>query len=337
MARVTVLLAVYNGLPYLPAAIESVLRQTFTDFELLIVDDASTDGSAACVEAYHDPRIRLVRHEVNRGQTASLNRGLALAQGTYIARLDADDVCAPERLERQTRFLDQHPDVAVVGARMMGVDAAGRRTERLGREVRDGATLIAWLLVGVCPLGHPSVMFRRSAVADVGNYDEAFAIGQDYDLWIRLAVRRHAAYVLDEPLVMYRAHARQQSTAARATHQAELRTIHDRLVQRWAPASHAERIAQLLRRDNRFWSDCHGVDDLAAVGRALREMLAQMTAELSLTAAEAATVRRLVYRRVCSPLSLPGVHRSLAHLAGWWRGIRRAIWRGNAVPMMRAQ
>src|SRR3972149_6665359 len=100
-SRVTVLMAVYNGLPYLRQAIESVLTQSFTSFELLVVDDASSDGSVACVRSFNDPRVRLVCNERNLRQTASLNRGLELARGEYIARLDQDDLCAPDRLEKQ--------------------------------------------------------------------------------------------------------------------------------------------------------------------------------------------------------------------------------------------
>jgi len=332
MARVSVVMTVYNGLPYLPAAIDSVLAQTLTDCELVIVDDASTDGSVACVQSFRDARIRLVRNDANLGQTASLNRGLALASGDYVARLDADDLCAPVRLQRQVDFLEQHPEIAVVGARMAGVDAAGRRTERLGRDVRDYGTFVALLLLGICPLGHPSVIFRRAAVAEAGNYDEAFRIGQDYDLWTRLALRRQTAYVLPEPLVLYRMHARQQSVADRDAHQRELVTIHDRLVERWCPAGQARQVARLLRMDGRFWGDCHSTKDIAATGRALRDTLTRMSAALSLTPAEAAVVRRLVYRRALSPLSLPGVYRWLARAAGWRRKMRAALVRWSVTP-----
>ena len=105
---------VYNGLPYLPHAIESVLDQTFTDFEFLIINDASTDDSFACIRSYKDPRIRLVCNETNLGQTRTLNKGLELAQGPFIARLDQDDIAYPKRLAKQVAYLDANPEVALV-------------------------------------------------------------------------------------------------------------------------------------------------------------------------------------------------------------------------------
>src|SRR5258705_775698 len=112
--QVSVLLPVWNGERHLAAAIESVLGQSFTDFELLIVDDGSTDGSAALIRRYGDERIRLFENEKNLGVTRSLNLGLAQARGRYVARMDADDLSAPERLARQVAFLDSHPEVALV-------------------------------------------------------------------------------------------------------------------------------------------------------------------------------------------------------------------------------
>ena len=105
---------VYNGLPYLREAIESVLCQTFTDFEFLIVDDASTDGSTDLIKSYGDSRIRLIRNEHNLGTSGSMNRGIELARSEYIARIDQDDVCLPERLREQLAFIESRPDLAIV-------------------------------------------------------------------------------------------------------------------------------------------------------------------------------------------------------------------------------
>src|SRR5882672_2663017 len=123
--KVSVLLPVWNAERYLAGSIESVLDQTFADFELLIVDDASTDGSRALIERYRDRRIRLVENEKNLGVTRSLNLGLERARGRYVARADADDLCAPERLERQVAFLDAHPEVALVASCARWIDEHG--------------------------------------------------------------------------------------------------------------------------------------------------------------------------------------------------------------------
>jgi len=207
--RVTVLLAVCNGEPYLGDAIRSVLAQTFRDFELLVIDDASSDGSPATLAAFRDPRLRVVRNDQNLGLTRSLNRGLALTESEYVARLDADDLSFPKRLERQVAFLDAHPDVGVVGAQGIPVDVRGRRLARVGwwhrewRRPRGGAAF-DWYRMFDTPFIHSSVMFRRALVRDeLGGYDESFLLSQDAELWMRAARRTRLAN-LDTALVAMR-------------------------------------------------------------------------------------------------------------------------------------
>ncbi len=347
--RVTVLMAVHNGLPYLPAAIASVLAQTFTDFEFLIIDDGSTDATVACVQSHCDARIRLVSNEARLGQTRSLNRGLELARGGYIARLDADDVCLPDRLQQQVEFLDRHQNVTLLGTWMYELDARGRSSRLFGERLEDYGTWVARLLVGACPVYHSSSMFRREAVLQCGGYDEQFRIGQDYDLWIRLAMRRHRAHILPHPLTMYRVHARQQTIADEDTHREELRLAHDRLVDTCCPADQARRVARLLRADDSFWSECASKDDVGASVAALEEMLARLREALQLSHEEYHVVRRAVLRRIglgvrlaptlmrypswifyagvgaLSPLLIPRVRQTLSHANRWRRHWRTGL------------
>ena len=199
--RVTVLMTVFNGERHLREAVDSVLRQTFGDFELVIVDDGSTDGTAALLAAISDPRVRVTHNDENLGLTPSLNRGLGLARGELIARHDADDVSEPERIARQIAFLDAHPDVALVGAWYRKIDDAsaslGERTLPVDHD------RIRWALHFYCPIVHSAAVFRTSVVRELGGYDEAFVYAQDYDLWSRLATTRRVANV-GEPLVRYR-------------------------------------------------------------------------------------------------------------------------------------
>lgn len=336
-------MAVHNGMPYLPAAIRSVLTQTFTDFEFLIVDDGSTDETAACVQSFHDARIRLVSSGANQGQTRSLNRGLGLAHGAYIARLDADDVCLPDRLRQQVGFLDRHQHVAVIGTWMHEIDAHGRRVRLFGEVLQDYGTFVARLLLGGCPIYHPSSMFRREEVERCGGYDERFRIGQDYDLWIRLAMRRCRAHVMAQPLTMYRVHTRQQTIADMAGHRRELRLAHRRMVEAFCPDGQADRVARLLRADDLFWSDCASKEDVGTAVRALGETLCRLRDTLQLTSAEYTIIQRFVSRRIglgvrlaptlmrypswafyasvglLSPLLIPHVHESLSRVNRWRR------------------
>jgi hypothetical protein len=200
--RVTVLLATYNDEPFLAAAIDSVLVQTFSDFELLIVIDASTDRSRDIVESYRDPRVRLLVNETNVGLAASLNFGLAIIASDYVARLDGNDLCFPERLARQVAYLDARPEVAVVGSQATLIDVAGRRIGEMRRPATELG--VRWHRIFENPLIHSSVMFRRAIVWDAfGGYDGRFRFGEDFDLWPGLA-KEHVILTLGEVLVAYR-------------------------------------------------------------------------------------------------------------------------------------
>ena len=180
--KVTVLMPVYNAAPFLAEAMRSILDQTFQDFEFLIIDDGSTDDSAAIIGACTDSRIRLAGNGRNLGLVASLNRGLELARGEYVARMDADDISLPERLERQVRFMDAHPQVGVCGSwvRLFPEKHAG--IWKLPETFED---IRCWQFhtVGVA---HPSVMLRRKFFREHALwYDPQYRHIEDYELWGR--------------------------------------------------------------------------------------------------------------------------------------------------------
>lgn len=202
--RVSVVMAVRDGEPYLAEAVESLLAQTFADFELVVVDDGSSDASRDVVRSYRDPRVRLLENGRNRGLAASLNRGIREARGELLARQDADDVSEPERLARQVAHLDAHPEVALLGSWFREIDSRGGhlRDGQLPCEPVD----VCWRLLFVCPFVHSAVMLRRDAVpGGSGPYDERLAYAMDYELWCRIA-RRHPVANLPEYLVRYRMH-----------------------------------------------------------------------------------------------------------------------------------
>lgn len=185
--QVSVLMAVYNGGDDLPASLESIATQTFTDWEMVVVDDASTDGTREVVESWsrRDPRIRLVSNAVNKGQTPCLNQGLRECRGRWVARQDADDLSASGRLAAQMEFVARHPDVVLLGTSGVLLDEHGRKAGLL--DVPCTAAGIAWTSVFLNPFLHTSVLFQREAVLQTfGGYDESFRIAQDYDLWVRM-------------------------------------------------------------------------------------------------------------------------------------------------------
>lgn len=205
-SKVSVVMAVYDEAESVSTAIESILDQTFEDFEFLIIDDGSTDGTPEIVENYaeRDDRIRHLTNETNRGLPASLNRGIEAANGDYIARMDADDRSLPERFERQVEFLNANRDVHVVGCdvRVIGTNGEYFGDREFPRDGRDPDTLQR----EGPQVAHPSVMMRRTSVRAVDGYRTAFTYAQDLDLWIRMA-REYGPqflYVLPQPLFEYR-------------------------------------------------------------------------------------------------------------------------------------
>jgi glycosyltransferase involved in cell wall biosynthesis len=200
---VTVLLPVFNAARHLRESVASVLRQTFCDFELLAIDDGSTDESAGILDSLGDPRVRVLRNERNLGLVATLNLGLAEARGEWIARQDADDISAPGRLASQMAFARGNPAVPVLGADAVLIDDAGRPR---GRWRTGGhADLVAWELCFRAPFAHTSALFRRSIVSErLGGYRDMRAC-EDLDLWARVAAE-FPVVTLREPLVKYRLH-----------------------------------------------------------------------------------------------------------------------------------
>lgn len=201
---VSVLMPVYNGERYLREAVDSILRQSFTDFEFVIVDDGSTDGTRAVLDGIDDPRLRVISNERNVGVTRALNIGLEAARGRYIARLDADDVAHRERLARQVAVLEANADIVLLGSGYDAIDEAGVVVERIRRPLTDAE--FRWMALLHAPVIHPSVMFRAWLIRDLGlRYDVGLVTGQDYDMWARMLAYGKAAR-LGEPLVTWRRH-----------------------------------------------------------------------------------------------------------------------------------
>jgi len=201
--RVTVFIPVFNREDYVCTAINSILAQQYTDFEILIVDDGSTDATRERIAAYGDPRVRLECNGRNLGIPASRNRGLALARGEYIALLDSDDYAYPNRLAVQVDYLDRHPELVQIGSGCTLMDAQGRLLKRVRRHPNRPEAIDAHLLFH-CALINRTIMARTAILREYG-YDERFPRCQDYELHTRLA-RKHRMANLSRLLVCGREH-----------------------------------------------------------------------------------------------------------------------------------
>ena len=201
--QLTVLMPVYNGGPFLRLAIESILNQDFSDFDFLIIDDGSTDGSHEIAASYADPRIRLESNGRNLGLIATLNRGLDLAKGTYVARMDADDIAFPDRLSKQLAFMEAHPEIGLCGTwyewESMGETSIMKPPE-------DDAS-IRFFLIFDAVFPHSSIMFRRNFLEENElRYDPEFRHAEDFELWTRCSRHMQLAN-LPEVLLRYHFHA----------------------------------------------------------------------------------------------------------------------------------
>lgn len=199
--KVSVIMSVYNGEKYLKEAIDSILSQSFTNFEFIIVNDCSTDSSLDIIRSYSDERIKIINNDVNIGLTKSLNKALSQAKGEYIARHDADDISLPNRFEEQVRYLNKYVDVAVLGTSICLIDETGKTVRKQLALIKPNTNDF----FKGNQISHGSAMFRKAIMTKLDAYNELFKYGQDYELWLRVA-RDYKLRNLPEMLYQLRFH-----------------------------------------------------------------------------------------------------------------------------------
>lgn len=276
--EISVLIAVHNGAGYLESALRSVMEQTHRNLEIVVVDDCSSDDTPDILSrlAAEDARIRIVTAPRNLRLAGALNLGLAYVRAPLVARMDDDDLCMPQRLEIQKRFLDSHPEVTLVGSSFERMDAKG---EPLARVLRSRDTFeVRWALRFSSNVLHPSFMFRRlmsdgTAIA----YDETLPLAQDYDLLCRLADADAQVAVLPDVLLRYRVHESSASVARHREQQAIARQIATGFQQRTLPAAVFEALAPL--RASFFFDAPSSPEQIVACFAAMRTMLAHDIAQ----------------------------------------------------------
>lgn len=247
--RVSVVTPAYNAAPYLTQAIDSMLGQTFTDLEMIVVDDASTDRTPDILAAYRDPRLRVIRNDRNLGVVGSRNRGMRLARGEFIAPFDADDVSLPTRLAKQIAHLDNHPGIVLLGTATRYLEAGELRP---GKSVFDTSPVVLrWLMHVSNPLGHSTLLYRSSAVRALGELMLEGHLAEDFDYCHRLLAQGDLGF-LNEPLVLYRRHAAAVSMQQEEVMQADAVEVLERAYRPWfgtgAGAAAAMVNALLFRR-----------------------------------------------------------------------------------------
>jgi len=184
--KVSVIMSVYNGEKYLKEAIDSILEQTFKDFEFVIVDDGSNDNTLKILKEYakKDMRIKIIKNKKNIGLTKSLNKAIRTAKGKYVARMDADDVSLPERIEEQLTFIENHPEIGAVGCWYYLIDKNNKLIKKVRPPVKSYK--IKKALLNSAPIIHPAAMIRKILLEKINYYDESFKYSQDRDLLFRI-------------------------------------------------------------------------------------------------------------------------------------------------------
>tara|TARA_B100000700_G_scaffold331802_1_gene469079 strand:+ start:25056 stop:26132 length:1077 start_codon:yes stop_codon:yes gene_type:complete len=228
--KVTVLMPVFNGEKYIEEAIESILKQTFTDFELLIIDDNSTDKSMEIISTFKDKRLRIKKNHQNKGLAKTLNFGLNVARGKYIARMDQDDISYSSRLEKQVEVMDRSSEFGLVSTNCYQINSKGDlQKNTILKNVIKGKE-VEWYLLWGNPIVHPSVMFRTELIKSLNGYPETFKFHvEDYVLWNRL-IGEKSIVILDEPLLLLRKHNFNATEVDSETHIQELVMVMQQLL-----------------------------------------------------------------------------------------------------------
>ncbi len=217
--NVTVLMTVYNGARYLKSSLQSVLNQTYKNFEFLIINDGSSDDSLKIIESFRDPRIQVHTNPANLGQTKSLNLGLRLASGRWIARMDADDLAFPRWLERQVNFISVNFHYAVVSSQAVVISSEGKIRKTL--KTPSPMTDILLRCLTASPINHVGCLMQKSIILEVGGYDEDFRIAADYSLWSKLLRKGYQLTTLPELSVAIRFHDASQSNLEKGQRDAQ--------------------------------------------------------------------------------------------------------------------
>jgi glycosyltransferase involved in cell wall biosynthesis len=208
---VSVLMATHNDAAFLRSAMDSILGQTFTDFEFIIINDASIDDTSAILDSYSDPRIVRLENDANLKLAASLNRGLEAAQGEFIARMDSDDISLPERLEKQIGYLTEYPEIGILGTRYYRIDSGGEILGESNQPLTHGLIIWEYLSRLAYPLLHPTTVMRRELLVHTGGYNEDYPREQDGELFLRLI---HSAKYANLPENLYLHRSKRSRTMA---------------------------------------------------------------------------------------------------------------------------
>ena len=287
----------YNGKAFIRECIESVLCQSYSNFEFLIIDDSSDDETVSIIQSYRDSRIKLHENMENIGQAASLNKGIILAKGDYIARLDQDDVCLVRRLEEQLLFLKKNIHVSLVCSYEHTIKEDGKYVRSWKSNIDGYGGFLGSILLGLCPVWHPSVMYRREKVIGLGLYEPKYSPAEDYQLWSKFALNKQQAQVIPQFHLLQRIHGQRQSILGREKQWSSTKQAHYESI-KYFNASVAEDLADLLILDSKISKQIFNKKDFISLCIKLEKLLFEIAEKIDLNDIDKRSLHNTIYKRM---------------------------------------
>lgn len=298
-AKVTVLTCVYNGLPYLKEAIESTLNQTYSDFEYLIIDDCSPDQEVVkFIESYDDPRIRFVKNEINLGVSETMNKAFSMIETPYIVRIDQDDVNLPTRVEEQIGYLESHPEIDIVCSWEHTIDSQGKIKGDWKRKLDNYGDFLGHVLLGICPIWHPSIAFRTQSMVNAGGFNHDYVRAEDFEVTARLALKRHGAAVVQKFHLLQREHDDRQSIQFLDKQVAGTHRIQEEAIETFITHPEVKALAAFLRLGDDPNGKKRNKAYLGKMNTMLQELFARIKEKQKLSDDELNSLKKLVFKRV---------------------------------------
>ena len=297
--QVTVITAVYNGMPYLREAIESILNQTYSNFEYLIIDDASTDIEVVkLIESYTDSRIRFIKNEKNLGVSKTINKALSMTTTPYVIRLDQDDISLPNRIKEQISYLESNPNISIVCSWEHIIDLNGKKGRDWKNNIKNYGEFIGTVLLGLCPIWHPSIAFRKDAIIEIGGFNPNYNLAEDYELTTRLALKRYNADIIPEFHLLQRQHSQSQSKKFADNLNINAKRIHNDAICNFIPAPDGKKLAALLRLEKKINNNHFNRDYLVFMQKLLKNLFYKVAKEQELNSNELQSFKSIIYRRI---------------------------------------
>jgi len=310
--KVTVLTCVYNGLPHLKDAIESTLNQTYKDFEYLIIDDASPDNNVIkFIESFDDSRIRFVKNEKNLGVANTINKALTLINTPYVVRIDQDDVNLPNRIEEQIDYLEKNKHIDIVCSWEKTIDSQGKKIRNWKRVLDNYGSFLGYILIGICPIWHPSITFKTKVLIDSGGFKADYTRAEDFEVTARLALQRYSAAVVPRFHLLQRQHDDSQSAEFSNIQAATARRVHIEVINNFTSHKHIDMLGKFLRLEKDILNSKMTKANLMKINGAMYELLNQVSVKQKLTEDEFSSLKKVIYKRVGFGIKYADI---LAHL-----------------------